>query len=42
MLYVISGNPIRAFSSSLREHSMGGASGMWFIMLEINGIKHLV
>lgn len=41
MLLCNFGNPIRDFSSPLREHSVGAASRMWFIILEINRIKHL-
>lgn len=41
MLLCDFGNPIRDFSSPLREHSVGAASRMWFIILEINRIKHL-
>lgn len=41
MLLCDLGNPIRDFSSPLREYSVGAASRVWFIILEINKIKHL-
>lgn len=41
MLLCVCENPIRDFSSPLREHSVGAASRMWFIISEINRLKHV-
>lgn len=41
MLLCVCENPIKDFSSPLREHSRGAASRMWFIIPEINRLKHV-